>query len=112
MIPTSTANCVLAPVKLLVCKSPTALAASDRPIIATVGPMTTGGMIRFTQSTPIRSINSAITTYTSPANAAPIMSPTYPAATVVAPANAADIEPINAKEEPKNTGLFLRVNAT
>ena len=88
------------------------MAASDKPMIATVGPITTGGMMRFTQSTPIRSINNAMTTYTSPAKAAPIISPTYPTAILEAPANAADIEPINAKEEPKNTGLFLRVNAT
>ena len=41
---------------------------------------------------------------------APISRPVYPALRVAAPANAALIEPRNAKEEPRNTGLLKPVN--
>ena len=47
----------------------------------------------------------AITTYTIPANAAPIMRPIKPIFAEAAPANAANIEPMKAKDEPRKTGL-------
>ena len=92
--------------------SPTAFPASERPIIATVGPITTAGMSLSIQSTPTILTISAIMTYTSPAKTAPRISPKYPTATEDAPANAAAIEPRNANEEPKNTGLFFLVKNT
>ena len=39
-----------------------------------------------------------------------MISPRYPRPIVAAPAKAAVIEPMNAKDEPRKTGLFLRVN--
>ena len=54
----------------------TAFAASDKPIIETVGPITTAGISLFTQPTPTSFTAIAITTYTRPANAAPRIRPT------------------------------------
>ena len=63
-------------------------------------------------STPTMRISSAISTYTSPAAAAPMIMPSIPSCTVAAPANAALMEPMNAKDEPSNTGLFRLVKPT
>ena len=52
-----------------------ALPDSDSPIIATVGPITTAGMILSIQPEPTNLTMIAIITYTSPANVAPIISP-------------------------------------
>ena len=81
-------------------------------MIATVGPITTGGINLSIHSTPTLRIMKEITTYTRPAHNAPINNPAKPACTDTAPANAADMLPMNAKEEPKNTGLFFFVKAT
>ena len=88
-------------------KSPTAFPASESPMMATVGPITTAGISLLIQSTPANLTMIARTTYTSPANAAPRISPKYPSDIDTPPANAANIEPKNANEEPKNTGLFF-----
>ena len=48
---------------------------------------------------------------TSAAKTAPKMMPAKPAEAETAPAKAATIEPIKAKEEPKNTGLRNLVNS-
>ena len=55
--------------------SPMALPERESPIIATVGPTTTGGISLSTQPTPANFTAMAITTYTSPANTAPTMRP-------------------------------------
>ena len=108
------ATYVLPPSTLDFIRSPTALPERLSPIIATVGPMMTGGIRRSIHFTPQNFTTSAITIYTIPAIRAPIISPQYPAAcarpSVSAPANALNIEPINANELPKNTGLELFVN--
>ena len=52
-----------------------AFPASERPIIATVGPITTGGISFESQLTPANLTVIAMMTYTSPAIAAPMMSP-------------------------------------
>ena len=74
--------------------------------MATVGPITTAGISLLIQFTPTFFTIKAMTTYTSPAKAAPRISPRYPTDIETPPANAASIEPMNAKEEPKNTGLL------
>ena len=56
-------------------KSLIALPARDKPIIATVGPITTAGINLFIQLTPEIFTIIAITTYTRPAKIAPIMRP-------------------------------------
>ena len=86
--------------------SETALDESDNPMMATVGPITTGGIILFIHPTPATFTITAITKYTSPANAAPKMMPRYPSEAVDAPAKAAAILPKKAKLLPKNTGLL------
>ena len=53
----------------------TALPASDRPMSATVGPMTTGGMSLDTHFVPAKWMTIAMMTYTMPANAAPTRMP-------------------------------------
>ena len=52
--PHRTAHWVASPVTELICRSPMAFPARERPIIATVGPMTTGGMMRLIHSTPTK----------------------------------------------------------
>ena len=86
-------------------RSETALPASERPIIETVGPITAAGITLFIHLTPVSLTIIAITIYTSPANAAPIIMPTRPAFAEAAPAKAANIEPMKAKDEPRKTGL-------
>ena len=81
----------------------TALPQRDRPIRATVGPMTTGGSSLFTQAEPVFLMIRAMITYTRPANTAPRKMPRKPKAT--APHRGL----MKAKEEPKNTGLFFLV---
>ena len=49
--------------------------ARERPIIATVGPITTAGIILFIHLTPANLTISAIITYTSPARTAPMIRP-------------------------------------
>ena len=61
--------------RLGVVRSPIALPASESPMIATVGPMTTAGISLFIQPTPAALTMIARTTYTRPANTAPRMSP-------------------------------------
>ena len=92
--------------------SPTAFPASESPMIATVGPITTAGISLLIHSTPTSLTIRAITTYTSPAKTAPRISPTYPRLIETPPAKAAAIEPKNANDEPRNTGLFLFVKRT
>ena len=75
-----------------------------RPIRATVGPIITGGISLFIQSDPANLMTIAIIVYTSPANTAPRITPQYPKATPVANGI------INAKEDPRNTGLLNLVN--
>ena len=75
-------------------------------MIATVGPITTAGISLFNQFVPANLTIIAITTYTRPANAAPMIRPRYPTDMDTPPANAAAIEPRNAKDEPRNTGLL------
>lgn len=82
-----------------------ALPARERPMSATVGPMTAAGMTLSIHLTPTSLTTTAMMTYTSPANTAPISKPRYPIAMETPPANAAHIEPINANELPRNTGL-------
>ena len=91
-------------------KSPTAFPASESPMIATVGPITTAGMSLLIQSTPANLTIIARTTYTSPANAAPRISPKYPSDIETPPAKAANIDPMKANEDPRNTGLLNLVN--
>ena len=100
------------PPEFAVRRSPTALPASESPMIATVGPMITGGMSLLSQLTPALFTTRAMITYTSPANSAPRMIPAKPAATEIAPANAVDIEPKKANDEPRKTGLFFAVKST
>ena len=85
-------------------RSPTALPASESPMIATVGPMTTAGISLLSHSTPANLITIAMMTYTSPA-IAPRISPRYPSCMDMPPAKAALIDPRNANELPRNTGL-------
>ena len=80
-------------------------------MIATVGPMITAGMSLLIQRTPANLTIIAISTYTSPANAAPMIMPAKPASAVAAPAKAADMEPRNANQEPRNTGLLNLVKS-
>ena len=54
----------------------TAFAARDKPIIETVGPITTAGISLFIQPTPTNLTAIAIITYTRPAKAAPSINPT------------------------------------
>ena len=88
-----------------------ALPARERPIMATVGPMTTAGMILFIHFTPAILTATAITTYTRPAKTAPIIRPRKPSCIDTPPAKAENMEPINAKEEPRKTGLRNFVNS-
>ena len=90
--------------------SPMAFPERERPMIATVGPITTAGMSLSIQFTPTSFTIIAMRTYTKPANTAPMMSPRYPAEAETPPAKAAAIEPKNANDEPKNTGLLNFVN--
>ena len=89
---------IIAP--LAVTMSPIALPARERPMIATVGPMMTGGMSLDTHLLPANLIIIAKTTYTSPASTAPRMIPQYPNA------NAVESELKNAKELDMMTGLL------
>ena len=91
-------------------RSPTALPAKDKPITATVGPITAAGITLSIQEVPAYLTIRAIATYTRPAKIAPIIIPIYPTEADTAPPKAAHIEPINAKDEPKNTGLLNLVN--
>ena len=90
-------------------RSPIAFPARESPIIATVGPITTAGMSLLSQPTPTNFTTIAITTFTSPARNAPTISPSMPCCIETPPAKAAAIEPKKAKDEPRNTGLFLFV---
>ena len=74
-------------------------------MMETVGPITAAGISLFIHLTPVNLTMIAITTYTIPANAAPIMRPIKPIFAEAAPANAANIEPMKAKDEPRKTGL-------
>ena len=87
-------------------RSPIAFPASERPMIATVGPMTAAGMILLIHSTPTFLTTRAMITYTRPAETAPMISPRKPNCIEVAPAKAANIEPMKANEEPRKTGLL------
>ena len=104
---------MLPPSTLDFIRSPIALPERLSPIIATVGPIITGGMRRLIQSTPQNFTIIAMITYTRPAIRAPMMSPQYPACSlkpsVAAPAKALNIEPMNANELPRKTGLELFV---
>ena len=91
-------------------KSPIALPAKPKPMIATVGPITTAGMILSIHPVPANLTITAINTYTKPANTLPIIIPNTPREADTAPANAAVIEPKKANELPKNTGLLNLVN--
>ena len=88
-----------------------ALPANESPIRATVGPMTAAGITLSIHLTPTSFTTTAMMTYTNPANTAPINRPRYPIAIDTPPANAAHIEPINANELPRNTGLRNFVNS-
>ena len=74
-------------------------------MMATMGPMMTGGMRRLIQLTPEAFTMRAKTTYTRPAKAAPRIRPRNPRLMETPPAKAANMEPRNAKELPRNTGL-------
>ena len=56
-------------------RSETALPASERPMMETVGPMTTTGMRRSSHLTPATFTAAAMMTYTKPANTAPRIRP-------------------------------------
>ena len=87
-----------------------ALGARERPMIATVGPITTGGISLSIHATPANFTMIAMITYTRPAKTAPRTKPRKPSCMETPPAKAESMEPMKANEEPRNTGLRNLVN--
>lgn len=105
-----TAYVVISCTTSLFTRSEIAFPASDSPMIATVGPITTAGISLLSQLIPANLTAIPRTTYTRPASAAPMINPSQPSDTDTPPANAASMDLIKAKEEPTKTGLFRFVS--
>ena len=79
-------------------------------MIVTVGPITTAGISLSIHFVPTALTINEIITYTRPAKIAPMIKPKKPTDIDTPPANAASIDPMNANEDPRNTGLLNLVN--